>query len=173
MGLSCQDSVVRSRKNYAFGHGFVVLSRILWRSRFISWSRWNARQRVAWVARLHQPAARYLHAVTSGVLLGQRLASTVASGADSLVQGSSGLPSHGDTVVAEMSSSASTAGEGVPDGLAVQVPLILAALDALGIAVVGKDGYEADDVIGSLASTAPMPVDIVTGDRDLFPVGRR
>ena len=34
--------------------------------------------------------------------------------------------------------------------------------------IVGKDGYEADDVIGTLASTAPMPVDIVTGDRDLF-----
>ena len=63
---------------------------------------------------------------------------------------------------------ASTAAEGVPEGLAVQVPLILAVLDALGIAVVGKDGYEADDVIGTLASTAPMPVDVVTGDRDLF-----
>ena len=75
----------------------------------------------------------------------------------------------GDTVVAEMASS-----DGyrrlkcAPEGLAVQVPLILAVLDALGIAVVGKDGYEADDVIGSLASTAPMPVDVVTGDRDLF-----
>ena len=56
----------------------------------------------------------------------------------------------------------------MPEGLAVQVPLILAVLDALGIAVVGKDGYEADDVIGTLASTAPMPVDVVTGDRDLF-----
>ena len=41
-------------------------------------------------------------------------------------------------------------------------------LDALGIAVVGHDGYEADDVIGTLAATAPMPVDVVTGDRDLF-----
>jgi 5'-3' exonuclease len=74
----------------------------------------------------------------------------------------------GDTVVAEMASSPGTAGEGAPEGLAVQVPLILAVLDALGIAVVGKDGYEADDVIGTLASTAPMPVDVVTGDRDLF-----
>ena len=69
-----------------------------------------------------------------------------------------------------MASSASTAAEGAPEGLAVQVPLILAVLDALGIAVVGKDGYEADDVIGTLASTAPMPVDVVTGDRDLFQV---
>ena len=67
-----------------------------------------------------------------------------------------------------MACSPGTAGEVAPDGLAVQVPLILAVLDALGIAVVGKDGYEADDVIGTLASTAPMPVDVVTGDRDLF-----
>jgi 5'-3' exonuclease len=74
----------------------------------------------------------------------------------------------GDTVVAEMASSTGTTPEVAPEGLAVQVPLILAVLDALGIAVVGKNGYEADDVIGSLASTAPMPVDVVTGDRDLF-----
>ena len=47
--------------------------------------------------------------------------------------------------------------EEAPDALAVQVPLILAVLDALGIAVVGKNGYEADDVIGTLASTAPCP----------------
>ena len=69
-----------------------------------------------------------------------------------------------------MASSADTAGESAPDDLAVQVPLILAVLDALGMAVVGNDGYEADDVIGTLASTAPMPVDVVTGDRDLFQV---
>jgi len=76
----------------------------------------------------------------------------------------------GDAVVSEMASSASTAGEQAPDALAVQVPLILAVLDSLGIAVVGQDGYEADDVIGSLAATATMPVDVVTGDRDLFQV---
>jgi 5'-3' exonuclease len=76
----------------------------------------------------------------------------------------------GDAVVTEMANSANTAAEGVPEGLAEQVPLILGVLDALGIAVVGKDGYEADDVIGTLASTAPMPVDVVTGDRDLFQV---
>jgi len=74
----------------------------------------------------------------------------------------------GDTVITEMSSSSATAGETAPDDLAVQIPYIRAVLSALGIAVVGKDGYEADDVIGTLASTAPMPVDIVTGDRDLF-----
>jgi 5'-3' exonuclease len=74
----------------------------------------------------------------------------------------------GQTVVAEMATSPDTSGEQAPDDLAVQVPLILAVLDSLGIAVVGKDGYEADDVLGTLASTAPMPVDVVTGDRDLF-----
>jgi 5'-3' exonuclease len=34
----------------------------------------------------------------------------------------------------------------------------------------GAAGYEADDVIGTLATGAPMPVDVVTGDRDLFQV---
>jgi len=76
----------------------------------------------------------------------------------------------GDAVVVEMASSPSTAGEQAPDALAVQVPLILAVLESLGIAVVGLDGYEADDVIGTLAATATMPVDVVTGDRDLFQV---
>ncbi len=72
----------------------------------------------------------------------------------------------GDSVVAEMASS--SAGETAPDALAVQVPLIVAVLEALGIAIVGLNGYEADDVIGTLATTSTMPVDVVTGDRDLF-----
>ncbi len=58
--------------------------------------------------------------------------------------------------------------EEVPDPLEVQIPLIRAVLDAFGIPVVGADGYEADDVIGTLATGAGMPVDVVTGDRDLF-----
>jgi 5'-3' exonuclease len=58
--------------------------------------------------------------------------------------------------------------EVVPDPLEVQVPVILDVLDAFGIAVVGADGYEADDVIGTLSQDAGMPVDVVTGDRDLF-----
>jgi 5'-3' exonuclease len=58
--------------------------------------------------------------------------------------------------------------EEVPDPLERQVPIILEVLDAFGICVVGADGYEADDVIGTLATDAPMPVDVVTGDRDLF-----
>lgn len=58
--------------------------------------------------------------------------------------------------------------EEVPDPLEVQVPVILEVLAALGIAVVGAPHMEADDVIGTLASGAGMPVEIVTGDRDLF-----
>ncbi|MEO5654072.1 MAG: 5'-3' exonuclease H3TH domain-containing protein [Marmoricola sp.] len=58
--------------------------------------------------------------------------------------------------------------EEVPDPLEQQIPIIVATLDALGIAIVGADHYEADDVIGTLATDAGMPVDIVTGDRDLF-----
>lgn len=58
--------------------------------------------------------------------------------------------------------------EEVPDPLQVQVPIILEVLDAFGITVIGADGYEADDVIGTLATGAGQPVDIVTGDRDLF-----
>lgn len=58
--------------------------------------------------------------------------------------------------------------EEVPDPLEAQIPVIEAVLEAFGIAVVGADGYEADDVIGTLATGAGMPVDVVTGDRDLF-----
>ena len=58
--------------------------------------------------------------------------------------------------------------EVTPDLLQVQVPVIVEVLEALGLAIVGADEHEADDVIGTLATGAGMPVDIVTGDRDLF-----
>ncbi|WP_329141748.1 5'-3' exonuclease [Streptomyces sp. NBC_00670] len=58
--------------------------------------------------------------------------------------------------------------EEVPDTLSPQVPIIEAVLDALGIARVGVAGYEADDVIGTFTARATGPVDIVTGDRDLY-----
>jgi 5'-3' exonuclease len=77
------------------------------------------------------------------------------------------LPSYkAHRVVAEQSTAPDV--EEVPDALEAQVPVILEVLEAFGIAVVGADGYEADDVIGTLATRATMPVDIVTGDRDLF-----
>ncbi|MFJ4207794.1 5'-3' exonuclease H3TH domain-containing protein [Paenarthrobacter sp. NPDC089675] len=58
--------------------------------------------------------------------------------------------------------------EEVPESLTAQIPLIRHVLNLAGIAVVGVDDHEADDVIGSYASQATMPVDVVTGDRDLF-----
>ena len=58
--------------------------------------------------------------------------------------------------------------EEVPELLVTQVPIIRQILDTLGIAIVGAPGYEADDVIGSLATQATVPVDIVTSDRDLL-----
>ncbi len=61
-------------------------------------------------------------------------------------------------------------GEAVPDELSPQVPVIMAALEAIGIARIGAPEYEADDVIGTIAMRyrGRMPVDVVTGDRDLF-----
>jgi 5'-3' exonuclease len=58
--------------------------------------------------------------------------------------------------------------EEVPDPLEVQIPIILEVLAAAGLCVIGADGYEADDVIGTVATRAAMGVDVVTGDRDLF-----
>jgi 5'-3' exonuclease len=60
--------------------------------------------------------------------------------------------------------------EEVPDDLAPQVPVIRDALEALGFPRLGADGYEADDVIGTLTARhkGTMAVDVVTGDRDLF-----
>ncbi|WP_310135018.1 5'-3' exonuclease [Leifsonia shinshuensis] len=58
--------------------------------------------------------------------------------------------------------------EETPEALVGQVPIIRQVLDALGIVIVGAAEHEADDVIGTLATRASGPVDVVTGDRDLF-----
>jgi 5'-3' exonuclease len=61
--------------------------------------------------------------------------------------------------------------EQAPPGLVVQIPLITQVLEAAGIALAEHDGYEADDVIATLAdrtASRGTPVDVVTGDRDLF-----
>lgn len=60
--------------------------------------------------------------------------------------------------------------EEAPDNLEKQVPLIAEALELLGVDVVGVDQFEADDVIGSYCHRSRGPVDVVTGDRDLFQV---
>jgi 5'-3' exonuclease len=56
----------------------------------------------------------------------------------------------------------------VPDALEAQLPMIRRVLELAGIAVVGAADHEADDVVGTYASQADLPVDVVTGDRDLF-----
>jgi 5'-3' exonuclease len=58
--------------------------------------------------------------------------------------------------------------EEVPDPLEAQIPLIRQTLAALDIPIIGVAAHEADDVIGTLATASALPVDIVTGDRDLF-----
>jgi 5'-3' exonuclease len=64
--------------------------------------------------------------------------------------------------------SADGVSEEVPPGLLVQIPLIEEVLHASGLAVAGQHGFEADDIIATLAARSADPVDIVTGDRDLF-----
>lgn len=59
-------------------------------------------------------------------------------------------------------------GETVPDTLVPQVPLLLDVLAAVGIPAIGAPGYEADDVLGTLATREAAPVEVVSGDRDLF-----
>jgi 5'-3' exonuclease len=65
-----------------------------------------------------------------------------------------------------------TNAETVPDELVPQIAVIVAALELLGIARAGAPGFEADDVIGTLAArevaAGGTDVDVVTGDRDLF-----
>jgi 5'-3' exonuclease len=58
--------------------------------------------------------------------------------------------------------------EEVPATLAAQVPVIEQVLAAAGVAMAAAPGYEADDVIGTLTARSRDPVEIVTGDRDLF-----
>lgn len=60
--------------------------------------------------------------------------------------------------------------EVVPDALEAQLPMIRQVLGLAGIAIVGAAHHEADDVVGTYASNAAFPVDVVTGDRDLFQV---
>ena len=59
--------------------------------------------------------------------------------------------------------------EEIPDDLSPQVDMIMEVLEAYGIATAGADGYEADDVLGTLAAAERHdPVVVVSGDRDLL-----
>ncbi|SNC59978.1 5'-3' exonuclease [Kytococcus aerolatus] len=76
------------------------------------------------------------------------------------------LPSYKEHRLAEGEEKA----EDTPPDLVPQVPVICELLAALGIARIGSPGHEADDVLGTLASSlaGQVPVEVVTGDRDLF-----
>jgi len=80
------------------------------------------------------------------------------------------IPSYKAHRVAVPATGSSAAVEEVPESLTPQIPVIREVLGALGIPVVGAPNHEADDVIGTLATVSTMPVDVVTGDRDLFQV---
>ena len=59
--------------------------------------------------------------------------------------------------------------KGMPDELAVQMPLIKKLLTLLGIRLVECEGYEADDILGTLSRAAAETGNeccILTGDRD-------
>lgn len=54
----------------------------------------------------------------------------------------------------------------MPEELAAQLPIIKQVLESMKIQIITKEGYEADDVIGTLAAKCPFETIIVTGDRD-------
>jgi 5'-3' exonuclease len=64
------------------------------------------------------------------------------------------------------------ADDGEADPIAADEALGREVLDALGIAVVGAPGFEAEDVIATLAARARGPVAVVSGDRDCFALVR-
>ena len=60
---------------------------------------------------------------------------------------------------------------GMPEELAEQMPLIKLILEAMNIDIVQKEGYEGDDILGTLAKYGEkqgLDVTILSGDRDTF-----
>ena len=61
----------------------------------------------------------------------------------------------------------------MPGELVEQVPVIQQVLKAMGIVICRKEGYEADDILGTLAKKAAadgLEVTLVSGDRDLLQI---
>ncbi|HIU59814.1 MAG TPA: DNA polymerase I, partial [Candidatus Stercoripulliclostridium merdigallinarum] len=56
----------------------------------------------------------------------------------------------------------------MPEELRPQLPLLHEVLNAMGVKIVEMAGYEADDVIGTLAKRFKVPSVIVSGDRDVL-----
>jgi len=60
--------------------------------------------------------------------------------------------------------------EVIPPALLPQIPLLLDVLGALGLPTAGADGFEADDVMATLAARDADEVEVVSGDRDMLAV---
>ena len=63
----------------------------------------------------------------------------------------------------------------MPDDLAEQIPLVHRACEVMGVPILSCEGYEADDVIGTVTERAVADryhVVIVTGDKDMFQLVR-
>ena len=61
--------------------------------------------------------------------------------------------------------------KGMPDELAAQMPIIKKVLQAMNIKIIEMPGYEADDILGTLAVYAEknnVSTVLLTGDRDSF-----
>lgn len=61
--------------------------------------------------------------------------------------------------------------KGMPDELASQMPILKNILNVMNITIIEKEGYEADDILGTLSvkgENAGLQVAILTGDRDSF-----
>jgi DNA-directed DNA polymerase len=56
--------------------------------------------------------------------------------------------------------------KGMPEELAVQLPILKELLKLMNISIVEKQGFEADDIIGTLAADDSVMTYIITGDRD-------
>ena len=59
--------------------------------------------------------------------------------------------------------------KGMPEELFMQMPIIKEVLSAMNIVILEKEGYEADDIIGTMAKRCEdsgIECDIVTGDKD-------
>ncbi len=56
----------------------------------------------------------------------------------------------------------------MPEELRPQIPLLKDLLRLMGVTVVEKEGYEADDIIGTIAKKTNIQTIIITGDRDSF-----
>ena len=64
----------------------------------------------------------------------------------------------------------------MPDELAIQIPLLKDLLRGMGVSCLELPGYEADDLLGTLAATgksAGLNVCIVSGDKDSFQLASR